>query len=120
MQKEVYQKPFLSYEKQMEHLKNKGLSFKDESQALNLLERISYYRLSNYWHPFLKDKQNVFKENTDFDMIFDIYKFDGHLRKIIMAEIEKIEIAIRSKMAHILSLSKDSFWLGKRKFIFKF
>jgi abortive infection bacteriophage resistance protein len=112
MQKKVYQEPFLSYEEQISLLRGRGLSFKDEAKALNLLESVSYYRLSSYWHPLLEDKQNkVFKENADFDSVFNLYKFDANLRRIIMAEIEKIEVAVRSKMAYILSLYNDSFWL---------
>jgi len=114
MQKEVYQKSFLSYAEQIALLKNRGLSFKDEAKTLNIFESVSYYRLSNYWQPFLKDKQNkLFKENIDFDDVFKLYKFDAALRRIIMAEIEKIEIAVRSKIAYILSLSNGSFWLEK-------
>jgi abortive infection bacteriophage resistance protein len=112
MGKGSYQEPFLSYAEQISLLKSRGLFFKDETQALNLLESISYYRLSNYWHPLLEDKHNkIFKENADFDNAFNLYKFDAKLRRIIMAEIEKIEIAVRSKMSHILSLSNGSFWL---------
>ncbi len=97
---------------QINLLKNRGLSFENEARALNLFEYISYYRLSNYWHPFLKDKQNkVFNENANFHAVFELYKFDTNLRKITMEEIEKIEIAVRSKMAYVLSLSNDSFWL---------
>jgi abortive infection bacteriophage resistance protein len=114
MQKSDYQKPFLSYAEQIALLKSRGLSFKDEAKAMNIFERVSYYRLSNYWQPFLKDRQNkVFKENADFDSVFNLYKFDAALRRIIMAEIEKIEIAVRSKIAYILSLSNGSFWLEK-------
>jgi abortive infection bacteriophage resistance protein len=114
MQKNEYQKPFLSYAEQIALLKSRGLSFKDEAKALNIFEMVSYYRLSNYWQPFLKDRQSkVFKENTDFDSVFRLYKFDAALRRIIMAEIEKIEIAVRSKIAYILSLSSGSFWLEK-------
>ncbi|MDR2555189.1 MAG: Abi family protein [Fibromonadaceae bacterium] len=116
MTKVVYQEQFLSYEEQINLLKNRGLLFKDEARALNLFECISYYRFSSYWHPFLKDKQvKIFKENVNFDSIFDLYKFDADLRKIIMAEIVKIEIAVRSKMVYILSLSNDSFWLENEK-----
>jgi len=114
VQKSVYQKSFLSYAEQIALLKNRGLVFKDETKALNIFESVSYYRLSNYWQPFLKDKQSkIFKENTDFDNVFRLYKFDAALRRIIMAEIEKIEIAVRSKIAYILSLSNGSFWLEK-------
>jgi len=116
MSKIVYQEPFLSYEDQINLLKSRGLLFKDEARALNLFECISYYRFSSYWHPFLKDKQiKTFKEKVNFDSVFDLYKFDADLRKIIMAEIVKIEIAVRSKMAYTLSLSNDSFWLENEK-----
>jgi len=112
MSRKLYQEPFLSYAEQMNLLKNRGLSFKDETQALSLFECVSYYRLSNYWHPLLEDKQSkIFKKDADFDSAFKLYKFDADLRKIIMAEIVKIEIALRSKMTYILSLSTDSFWL---------
>jgi len=116
MLRKVYQEPFLSYAEQMNLLKSRGLSFKDEMQALSLFECVSYYRLSSYWHPFLEDKQNkTFKENANFDSVFKLYKFDADLRKIIMAEIVKIEIALRSKMAYVLSLSNDSFWFENEK-----
>jgi abortive infection bacteriophage resistance protein len=119
MQKKVYQGPFLSYEEQISLLRGRGLSFKDETKALNLLESVSYYRLSSYWHPLLENKQNkVFKENADFDGVFNLYKFDAGLRRIIMAEIEKIEIAVRSKMAHVLSLSNGSFWLENEELFY--
>ena len=112
MSRVIYQEPFLSYTEQINLLKSRGLSFIDETQSLNLFEYVSYYRLSSYWYPFLGDKQNkIFKGNTSFDNVFELYKFDMNLRKIIMTEIEKIEIAVRSKMAYILSLSNDSFWL---------
>ncbi|MCL2282224.1 MAG: Abi family protein [Fibromonadales bacterium] len=107
-----YQEPFLSYVEQINLLKSRGLSFKEETQTLSLFECVSYYRLSSYWHPLLEDKQNkTFKKDADFDSAFKLYKFDADLRKIIMAEIMKIEIALRSKMAYVLSLPNDSFWL---------
>ena len=115
MEKGVYQKPFLSYVEQIALLKSRGLSFKDEAKAINILKMISYYRLSNYWHPLLKDKQNkIFRKNASFDEAFELYRFDKDLRKLIMAEIEKIEIAVRSEMAHILSLANGHFWLENK------
>jgi abortive infection bacteriophage resistance protein len=118
--KPAYQKPFLSYEAQVALLKDRGLSFENEEQALKILERISYYRLSSYWHPLLADKKNKkFKENASFGSAFEIYKFDRKLRRIVMAEIEKIEIALRSKIVHILSLSNGSFWLKKHGLFLK-
>ena len=74
-------------------LKQRGLSFKDEAKALHLLQNISYYRLSGYWYPLLADKQNhIFKPGSTFETAYAIYKFDSELRKLIIAELEKIEI----------------------------
>jgi abortive infection bacteriophage resistance protein len=99
-----YVKPALSLTDQLTQLKKRGLKVEDEGRALHLLESISYYRLSGYWYPMLEmPKENhVFKPNSSFDSAFKIYCFDKELRKIILTEIEKIEIAVRSKMIYIL------------------
>ena len=70
--------------------------FEDEPKALHLLQNISYYRLSGYWYPLLTDKQqHIFKPGSTFETAYNIYKFDSELRKLIIAEIEKIEVAVR-------------------------
>jgi len=111
MYKTIYSKPTLSYSAQLAALKSSGMAFDDENKALHLLERIGYQRLSGYWYPLLANKQNhVFKPNINFETAFNLYKFDRELRKIIGAEIEKIEIAVRVKMAHVLSITYNPFW----------
>lgn len=71
--------------------------FGDEPKALHLLQNISYYRLSGYWYPLLADKQqHIFKPGSTFETAYNIYKFDSELRKLIIAEIEKIEVAVRT------------------------
>ena len=112
MTKTNYSKPFLSYTAQLTLLKSRGLNFSDENKAIHLLERIGYYRLSGYWYPLLADKQNhVFKPDANFDTAFSLYKFDCELRKIISVEIEKIEVAVRSKMGYELSTAYNPFWI---------
>ena len=87
MQKDIYECQFLDYKEQIALLKERGLHFKDEKQALNFLEKVSYYRLSSYWHPFLRDKQKkIFVEKASFDNVSKLYDFDADLRKIVMAE----------------------------------
>jgi len=112
MQKKIYNEPFLSYEDQITLLKKRGMSFKNENQSLDILKRVSYYRLSGYWYIFLDLKQGkIFKENTDFDKVFELYEFDASLRKIILAELGNIEAAVRSRIVDTMSLSYGSFWL---------
>ena len=112
MAKTIYSKPFLPYPAQLTFLKASGMSFANENKALHLLEKIGYRRLSGYWHPLLADKQShVFKPGVNFETAFNLYKFDRELRKITGAEIEKIEVAARAKMAYELSLTCNPFWI---------
>ena len=112
MAKSIYSKTFLSCSAQIALLKSRGLKFSDESKALHLLENISYYRFSGYWYPLLGDKKNhIFKPYATFEAAFNLYKFDRELRKLISSELEKIEVAVRTKMVQILSQAHDAFWI---------
>ena len=112
MTKIPYTKAFLPYSDQINLLKSRGLELGNENKILHLLENISYYRLSAYWHPLLADKdKHIFKHDANFETAFSLYKFDKELRKLIVAELEKIEIAVRSKMIHILSMTHGFFWI---------
>lgn len=111
MNKIPYNKPPLTYGDQLQQLKIRGLAFDNEPKALHLLEVISYYRLSGYWYPLLSDKKNhQFKPNSNFETAFNIYKFDRELRLFILRELEKIEVAVRSKMIYVLSHNRGVFW----------
>lgn len=111
MAKIPYTKPALSYKDQLQQLKNRGLHIEHDTKALHLLENISYYRLSGYWFPLLQDKKNhLFKSTATFDTAFQLYCFDRELRRLILSELEKIEVSIRAKMIYILSHQHGSFW----------
>lgn len=112
MPKTSYKKPHLPYEEQIKLLKKRGLSIPDESRALHLLKYISYYRLSGYWYPMLKNPKSshVFEDGSNFETAFKYYCFDSQLRKLVISELEKIEISFRAKMIYILSESYGPFW----------
>ena len=112
MTKTPYTKAFLSYPDQVNLLKSRGLKWEDENKIRHLLENVGYYRLSGYWYPLLADKKkHIFKLGANFETVFNLYKFDKELRRLIVVELEKIEIAVRSKVAHLLSLTYDPFWI---------
>jgi len=67
--------------------------------------------LSGYWYPLLSDKTNhIFKKKASLDTAFKLYCFDKELRKLLLSELEKIEIAIRAKMIYVLSHEHGPFW----------
>jgi abortive infection bacteriophage resistance protein len=112
MTKIPYSKSFISCLDQIALLKSRGMKFSDETKALHLLENISYYRFSGYWYPLLADKQNhVFKPDAGFETAFSLYKFDRELRQLISSGMEKIEVAVRAKMAYVMSLTYTAFWV---------
>ena len=113
---EEYNKEPLSFEEQIKRLKGKGLTFVDEAKALHTLQHVSYFRLKNYLVPTLYDREShSYKSGATFEQAYDLYKFDSKLRKLVMAEVEKIEISVRTQMACISTDDSKAFWFSDSK-----
>lgn len=96
---------------QISLLKHRGMLFKNEPSAHHFLENISYYRLKGYWWDLQDDYTlHTLKPNTYFEDILDRYTFDRHLRLILFDAIERIEIALRTKMIYHLSMAYGGLW----------
>ncbi|MCW5206569.1 Abi family protein [Desulfobulbus sp. F5] len=111
-------KPHLEYSELVARLKERGMIIPDEARAIRKLSQIGYYRLSGFWYPcrcpkfddngnFLKDSQtglpvrdDRFQGNINFNDIIDLYLFDKKLRQLMLDGIERIEIYMRSIIAH--------------------
>lgn len=122
----MYNKPWLSYEQQLDKLVQNGLIIHDRSKALSYLERIGYYRLSGYWYPFkqrselccvynptIKKPNKKQKRETrlvfdnfvagfSFQDAVDLYVFDKKLRIHTLDALERIEVALRVDISHTL------------------
>lgn len=103
-----YQKPPLSFQKQLEKLQQRGLIIDDWATALTSLSNINYYRLSAYWLPFkridsLGNITDAFQKNSAFNDVLDLYEFDRKLRLLIMDAIERIEVSIRTSITYHLA-----------------
>ena len=118
MAKKVFDKNPTSYEEQISLLKDRGLIIPDEARAYRYLQQISYYRLSAYFNSYQKEK-NKFNIGTEFNHILDNYRFDRELRLLIFDCIERIEIAIRSQIIHILSKNYNSSHWQDNQDVFK-
>jgi abortive infection bacteriophage resistance protein len=104
LDKETYNKPALSHEQQLdEKLIPRGLVVEDRSRALKWLRRIGYYRLSGYLYPFrVSPMDDNFRPGVTFDAAIVIYKFDCHLRLLILQAIDRIEIGMRGSVTYHL------------------
>lgn len=94
-------KPFLTYEQQIEKLKEeKKLTIEDESYAISLLKKYSYFALiSGYKEPFKRD-DGTYQENTSIKDIYALYSFDDALRSIILGKILIVEKHIKSLISY--------------------
>ena len=106
-----YTKQPLDYPQILQMLKNRGLIVKDEIEALRQLKIISYFRLANYMSPMEVDKDaHLFKPDSLFENAVDLYYFDKQLRVLLFTAVQSVEIALRSKIIHYLSMRYGAFW----------
>lgn len=116
MTKIKYNKPALTYQEQLSLLKGRGLTIEDETKAEHILKTVGYYRLSGYWHSLLKSPKSddKFKPNSSFSQAFSMYCFDRELRLLLIGELEKIEIAVRTQLIYQLSHKHGPFWFNNK------
>lgn len=120
----TYPKSWKSHDEQLDQLIGRGLLVSDRELARNHLERIGYYRLSGYWFSFrersglvcLLDDQlrrprkireerlalDSFKTGATFQNAVDLYVFDKRLRLMVLDALERIEVALRVDISHVL------------------
>lgn len=111
----AYAKPHLTIHEQIALLKQRGMLITDDLAAEHLLDRVGYYRLSGYWYPMREGIQTVdangktsftaldqFKYDSRLEHVAEIYAFDKKLRLILADAIERLEVATRVHVAHML------------------
>ena len=107
-----YQKPALSIAEQLALWQAKGLVIADIPAAERALTFIGYFRLRGYALPFMQTtpQGRQFFPGTTLERILINYDFDRELRIIILRELEKIEVAVRTVISNTLSQSHGPFW----------
>ena len=127
-------KPHCEYSELIDKLRERGMIVDDEDRAIRKLSQIGYYRLSGFWYPCRKPKQDdegkylkdektnlplrldTFQDNVNLNDIIDLYLFDKQLRQLILDAVERIEIFMRSIIAHEIG-SIDPLAYEKEQFI---
>ncbi|WP_163136175.1 Abi family protein [Bacillus subtilis] len=94
-------KVFKTHVEQLEILKERGLYIEDADEALLILKRINYYRLTGYML-FMK-KNDEFYPGSSFGQAVRMYEFDEKLRRILLGVVEYIEVSFRAKLAYYFS-----------------
>lgn len=105
----------------------------DSDQVEKKLSQVGYYRLSGYWYICRQVKRDKngdaiyfakkillrhedFMPDTSFNSVYKLYLFDKKFRHLMLDAIERIEIYLRSIIAHELG-KKDPLAYKKNDFI---
>lgn len=92
--------PPMTIDEQVENLKSLGLIINDEEYAKKILNDISYFRLVKAYSLGFKAKNGKYNDGVTFEQIVELYLFNANFRQITFAEIEKIEVNVRCRIAN--------------------
>ena len=98
---ELKQHPLpMTIDEQLENLKSLGLIIENEEYAKKILNDISYFRLIKAYSLGFKPKNGKYEEGVTFEQIVELYLFNANFRQVTFAEIEKIEVNVRCRIAN--------------------
>jgi len=96
----------LTYQQQVERLRDvHKLDIPSETEAISILSRVNYYRLSAYGIGLKKtDNTEEFIDGISILTLYRLYCFDSKFRNILFHTTEHIEIQMRTQIANYLAL----------------
>lgn len=118
-------KPHKEYEEQLELLLSRGMAIGDKARVIRKLTQVGYYRLSGFWYisriirtsdKGLSYRTDDFLPGTSFEQAYDLYLYDKKIRMLMMNALERLEIHIRSVIAHEVG-RHDPLAYRKKEFI---
>ena len=96
-------KEYKNNEELIEYLISKNVIINDREQALQIIEKYSYYSIINGYKSVFKDEDNNYKSNVSFEEIFALYEFDKNIKAIFLKFTLEIEVVIKSLMANVVA-----------------
>lgn len=107
-------KPFKDYPDLVNILESRGMIIGDRDRATRKIAQVGYYHLSGYWHSSRRfwiergergsvfHQLDEFQDHTSFEAVFQFYLMDKSLRMLMGDALERIEIHLRTIIAHEL------------------
>lgn len=110
-----YAKPWLPINDQIDSLVARGVQIDDRKLASALLYEVGYYRLTGYLYPLRESETypdvegrdrvrvlNRYRVGTRIDDATRLLNFDRQLRLLVLEGVERIEIALRTRLGYTL------------------
>ena len=96
-------KEYMTNNELIDYLSSKGVIIENKDNAIQKIERYTYYSIVNTYKLIFKDKNGNYIDNVTFDEIYALFEFDKNLKNIILKNCLEIETVIKSIMANPIS-----------------
>ena len=96
-------KEYKSNEELINYLSTKGVIILNKKDALEKIEKYTYYSIVNTYKNVFKNKSGDYLNNVSFDEIYALFEFDKNLKNIILKYCLEIETVVKSIMANQIS-----------------
>ncbi|MDO4594907.1 MAG: Abi family protein [Tissierellia bacterium] len=109
----VHNKPFRSFENQVNILKSRNLKFKDDEKAQYILSQINYYTLINGYKNIFLDKEadcERYRDKTTFEEIYALHELDRELKMVLLKHLLRFEKVIKTSCAYHFSQFYDGIY----------
>ena len=128
-----YAKPWLSLDDQVSKLQSRGVLVGEQANAVAMLSRVGYYRLTGYLYPFRESMTSVdtegrshlhisnhYQNGTSLEYASQLINFDRELRLHVLDGIERIEVSLRMQIGYILGRTSPFAHQRKSTFVSSF
>lgn len=97
----ILDKPFMTYDQQIEKLREKHMVIEDDVLAKDILHRYGYFAVVSGYKDLLKNPttQN-YKDGTTISDLMAIYQFDDQLRELTLRYLMQVERHMRSALSY--------------------
>ena len=113
----AYTKPAITVEEQLDRMVSRGIEVGDRQFAFHALSCVSYYRFSAYTYSFRSSSTpDSFVPGTTFEKVWRYYRFDRRLKSVVLDAVERVEIAVRTKLVNtemLLVIAPQSNWKNR-------
>ena len=90
--------------KQIEKLQEHGCEIENYNQAIMILNKINYYKLSAYFLPF-KNSDGTYRKGTSLLRVYKIYEFDRKLIHYYMVLLRRSKYLLKHKLRIIILIN---------------
>ena len=101
----IYDKPFKTYEEQMQILESRNITINNPNFAKQVLSSLSYYTIINgYKNTFLSvTGSDCFVDGTTFDSIYTLHIIDTNLNSLLLKYILFVERYLKTRLSYLVS-----------------